>query len=59
MQAAENFRTPRRKRVSIRKTIDTIIATCCIENGYALLHNDSDFDAFERHLGLKVATLAA
>jgi predicted nucleic acid-binding protein len=31
-----------------------IIATSCIENGYTLLHNDRDFEAFERHLGLKV-----
>lgn len=56
VQAARNFRTLRRQGVSVRKTIDTIIATCCIENGYALLHNDRDFDAFERHLGLRVAT---
>jgi predicted nucleic acid-binding protein len=55
MQAAQNFRTLRRKGMSVRKTIDTIIATCCIENDYALLHNDRDFDAFERHLGLKMA----
>ena len=36
----------------------TIIATNCIENGYTLLHNDRDFDAFERHLGLKVASVS-
>lgn len=54
-KAAQNFRTLRRKGVFVRKTIDTIIATSCIENGYALLHRDRDFDAFEKHLGLKVA----
>lgn len=54
-QAAQNFRTLRRKGVSIRKTIDTIIATCCIQHGYTLLHNDRDFDAFAEHLGLRVA----
>lgn len=54
-QAARNFRSLRRKGVSIRKTIDTIIATSCIENGYTLLHRDRDFDAFEKHLGLSVA----
>ncbi|MEO6566313.1 MAG: PIN domain nuclease, partial [Casimicrobiaceae bacterium] len=32
--AAENFRALRRQGVTIRKTIDTIIATCCIRNGY-------------------------
>lgn len=57
-QAAVNFRLLRQKGISVRKTIDTIIATCCIENGYALLHNDRDFDAFEQHLGLKVAIAA-
>jgi predicted nucleic acid-binding protein len=54
-QAARNFRSLRRKGVSIRKTIDTIIATSCIENRYILLHRDRDFDAFEEHLGLAVA----
>ena len=57
-QAARNFRTLRRKGVSVRKTIDTIIATSCIENGYTLLHKDRDFDAFEKHLGLSVAKTA-
>lgn len=55
LQAADNFRTLRRKGVTIRKTIDTIIATCCIRNGYVLLHDDRDFDAFAEHLGLRVA----
>jgi predicted nucleic acid-binding protein len=55
VQAARNFRTLRQRGVSVRKTVDTIIATSCIENGYALLHNDRDFDAFERYLGLTVA----
>lgn len=54
-KSARNFRVLRRHGVSVRKTIDTIIATCCIENGYALLHRDRDFDAFEKHLGLRVA----
>jgi len=54
LQAADNFRTLRRKGVTIRKTIDTIIATCCIRNGYVLLHDDRDFDAFVEHLGLRV-----
>lgn len=54
VQAADNFRALRRKGVAIRKTIDTIIATCCIRHGYVLLHNDRDFDAFAEHLGLRV-----
>jgi predicted nucleic acid-binding protein len=55
LEAAQNFRTLRRKGITIRKTIDTIIATCCIRNGYVLLHDDRDFDAFVEHSGLRVA----
>ena len=54
IQAARNFRTLRRLGISIRKTIDTLVATRCIESGYVLLHNDRDFDPFVEHLGLRV-----
>ena len=54
IQAAKNLRALRRLGVTIRKTIDTVIATRCIESGYDLLHNDPDFDPFARHLGLVV-----
>ena len=54
IQAAKNFRALRKRGVTVRKTIDTVIATRCIEDGYDLLHNDRDFDAFARHLGLRV-----
>jgi predicted nucleic acid-binding protein len=54
IQAARNCRTLRRRGVTVRKTIDTIIATRCIESGYELLHSDRDFDAFAEHLGLRV-----
>jgi predicted nucleic acid-binding protein len=54
IQAAKNFRALRRLGVTVRKTIDTVIATRCIESGYDLLHNDRDFDPFVRHLGLRV-----
>jgi predicted nucleic acid-binding protein len=40
--------------VTVRKTIDTLIATRCIESGYDLLHSDRDFDPFAKHLGLRV-----
>jgi predicted nucleic acid-binding protein len=56
IQAAENFRILRRRGVTIRKTIDTIIATRCIESGYELLHSDRDFDPFAAYLGLRVAS---
>ncbi len=55
VKAAENYRSLRNHGVTVRKTIDTLIATCCIENGLTLLHADHDFEPFAQHLGLKVA----
>lgn len=55
VQAAKNFRALRRLGVTVRKTIDTVIATRCIESGYQLLHSDRDFEPFARHLGLRTA----
>jgi predicted nucleic acid-binding protein len=52
--SARNFRTLQRLGVTVRKTVDCIIATFCIEEGHQLLHQDSDFDHFEKHLGLRV-----
>jgi len=55
LKSAENFRTLRKKGITIRKTIDTIIATYCIENKLPLLHSDKDFQPFHKHLKLKSA----
>ncbi|MCL4844746.1 MAG: PIN domain nuclease, partial [Bryobacteraceae bacterium] len=54
LQSARNHRSLRRRGVTVRKTIDTLIATWCIATGTPLLHNDRDFDAFARHLGMPV-----
>ena len=54
IQAAKNFRTLRGFGITVRKTIDTLIATRCIESGYILLHNDRDFEPFVKHLKLRV-----
>jgi len=54
IQAARNSRALRNLGVTVRKTIDTVIATRCIESGYQLLHNDRDFEPFAEHLGLRV-----
>jgi predicted nucleic acid-binding protein len=54
IQAAKNFRTLRGFGITVRKTIDTLIATRCIESGYVLLHNDRDFEPFVKHLRLRV-----
>ena len=53
MAAAENFRHLRARGVTVRKTIDTLIATRCIIDDIQLLHSDRDFDAFAEHLGLR------
>jgi hypothetical protein len=53
VQAAKNFRTLRALGVTVRKTIDTIIATRCIESRLPLLYSDRDFDPFVEHLGLR------
>ena len=55
IQAARNDRSLRRSGVTVRKTIDTLIATRCIESGHALLFSDRDFDPFVEHLGLASA----
>jgi predicted nucleic acid-binding protein len=54
VKAAANYRFLRGKGITIRKTIDLLIATFCIENRHALLHSDRDFDQIEAHLGLQV-----
>jgi predicted nucleic acid-binding protein len=54
LQSAHNYRLLRRKGITVRKTIDSLIATYCIENEHELMHTDSDFDGYEAHLGLKV-----
>jgi len=54
ISAANNYRHLRELGITVRKTIDTLIATKCIESGYRLLHNDRDFDPFVKHLGLRV-----
>ena len=59
VKAAQNFRRLRALGVSVRKTIDTVIATYCIENRLALLHSDRDFDPFVNHLGLQTVPRVA
>lgn len=52
--AAGHYRVLRQKGYTVRKTIDCLIATFCIEADFELLHRDRDFDPFEQHLGLRV-----
>jgi predicted nucleic acid-binding protein len=52
LQAAENFRALRHRGITVRKTVDTLIATRCIIENIPLLYSDRDFDPFVEHLGL-------
>jgi predicted nucleic acid-binding protein len=56
LKAAANYRLLRRRGITVRSTIDVLIATRCIRDGIALLHSDRDFQPFERELGLTVVT---
>ena len=55
IQAARNFRALRARGITVRKTIDAVIATRCIASGLTLLYSDRDFDPFVRFLGLRAA----
>ncbi|MGH7745063.1 MAG: type II toxin-antitoxin system VapC family toxin [Steroidobacteraceae bacterium] len=54
LAAADHYRRLRRRGITVRKTIDMLIGTYCIQNGHVLLHSDRDFDPLEQHLGLRV-----
>ena len=51
--SAGNYRLLRKKGVTVRKTIDVIIATFCVHHGFSLLHDNRDFDPMTRYLGLE------
>jgi hypothetical protein len=52
IKSADNFRYLRTKGITIRKTVDLIIGTFCIENDIELLHNDRDFEPMRQYLNL-------
>lgn len=54
VKAARNYRLLRGRGITVRKTVDLIIATFCVERGHSLLHDDRDFDAIATHIGLDV-----
>jgi hypothetical protein len=54
LRSAINYRRLRKAGVTVRKTIDVLIATYCIENQLPLLHNDRDFDPLVEHCGLTI-----
>ena len=56
IQSAQNYRVLRKAGVTIRKTIDIVIATYCIMEGLTLLHDDRDFDPMVDHFSLNIPT---
>jgi predicted nucleic acid-binding protein len=52
IKSADNFRLLRKRGITVRKTIDVLIATFCIEKNLALLHSDKDFEPFHKYLKL-------
>ena len=53
LSAAQHYRSLREQGVTVRSSIDVLVAAFCIEHDYALLHRDRDFDAFEELRGLR------
>ena len=53
LASARNFRALRARGITVRKTIDMLIATFCMEKGHLLLHSDRDFAPITEHLGLE------
>ena len=53
LRSAEIYRSLRKKGITVRKTVDCIIASVALENDIALLDNDKDFDPIEKHFGMK------
>jgi predicted nucleic acid-binding protein len=57
LKSADHYRFLRNKGITIRRTLDCLIATYCIENHIELLHSDHDFDPFVRFLNLEIPQL--
>ena len=54
LAAADHYRHLRARGITVRSSIDVMIAAFCIERDYLLLHGDRDFDAIAAHRGLRV-----
>lgn len=54
LAAAEHYRQLRARGITVRSSIDVMVAAFCIENDYLLLHSDRDYDALAAHRGLRV-----
>ena len=52
--AAELYRTARRSGVTVRKTLDCLIAAPCVRANAPLLHADKDFDRLASCTALRI-----
>ena len=57
LQSARIYRDLRQRGITIRKSVDCMIASVAIENDIPLLHNDKDFHPIEKHCGLKTTVI--
>ena len=57
--AATIYRALRARRLTIRNSVDCMIAAVCIENEIRLLHNDRDIDLLAAHSELEVVDISA
>jgi predicted nucleic acid-binding protein len=57
-QSAEIFRSLRKRGITIRKTVDCMIASVAIENSIPLLHHDRDFHPIQKYCGLKSMSIS-
>ena len=53
LAGAQHYRSLRSQGITVRSSIDVLVASFCIEHDYALLHRDRDYDAFEHRRGLR------
>ncbi len=54
IKSADIYRNLRKKGITIRKSLDCMIAAVAITHHVQLLHNDRDFDPIEKHYSLNV-----
>ena len=53
-RAANLYRACRKKGLTVRKTVDCLIAATCMDAGAQLYHNDRDFEVLAKVNGLRI-----
>jgi predicted nucleic acid-binding protein len=56
LEAAEIYRSGRRRGYTIRSTVDCLIAAIAIRNGVTVWHKDRDYDSIARYTALRAIT---